>query len=714
MKRRRILLLFLGLLFIIISSSSVFALEACQCKAEFCRSTSAILNYGIFELYDSFMGTTTIDANWYPPGASLWGQQGNIYHHICSDICSFPTFVDKNGYRYTKGARKDNLCSSIDIWDYNELCREAIHGDGIVITDAECLVNNEQCDDGNIISGDGCSVTGQIESGYSCTGTPSVCTRIATCPDGTCSAGEKISSPYCPGDCDISETCGDGVCNSAYGETSLTCFSDCPKTCSLGSNDIIMKLSSPSNAHGALYTDTNYKYDICYSEIFGIYSGGNPHISRNNNKILNLSSTTDAHAEILVPGSYTNNVNYGNLTCSAKATCDEANGEKCVVTISGNTNAHLAACGSANPFATKICCKPYVCVPKINCSLTEEGGKQCGTFTDSCGTERNCDLELGGCQGSYSCVENICTNRVATLWSDIAGISYSSEKVNVVTGQTTVLMNLFNANLIPGAKAVFKVYNGTIEEANLVMTNDTVTITEANKNKINASWTILPENLVNKDLTKAFLFTVNGVQISENPIYLNLIVECTGLISCSGYEDSAKCERDLCNVGNKSVEETLDIVCGMDYGGYKYGCRCAWNSSSNKCGPNYNRIELSSPSAAFSSDWPGSCFFDENIETSCTSDEFMSYSWSGEWKWGKALSAEESIGLETTTRDSKIYYDPLNENDVKESEACTNSVGQKTVPCPSQLKLPFFNLLNMIISLILVAGVYSWMSVRKK
>ncbi|MFP3881615.1 MAG: myxococcus cysteine-rich repeat containing protein [Actinomycetota bacterium] len=43
-------------------------------------------------------------------------------------------------------------------------------GDGIID-------QGEECDDGNLADGDGCSSTGQIEPGWTCEGEPSVCTE---------------------------------------------------------------------------------------------------------------------------------------------------------------------------------------------------------------------------------------------------------------------------------------------------------------------------------------------------------------------------------------------------------------------------------------------------------------------------------------------------------------------------------------------------------
>ena len=47
------------------------------------------------------------------------------------------------------------------------------------------IINSpEQCDDGNNANGDGCSSGCLIESGYTCSGTPSVCGRLVAGPTG--------------------------------------------------------------------------------------------------------------------------------------------------------------------------------------------------------------------------------------------------------------------------------------------------------------------------------------------------------------------------------------------------------------------------------------------------------------------------------------------------------------------------------------------------
>ena len=89
----------------------------------------------------------------------------------------------------------------------------------------------EQCDDGNKTPGDGCSAICQIPAGWTCTGSPSVCTMAGVCGDGILGASEACDDKNmtggdgCSADCKTVETgyecrvpgrrcvpaCGDGM-----------------------------------------------------------------------------------------------------------------------------------------------------------------------------------------------------------------------------------------------------------------------------------------------------------------------------------------------------------------------------------------------------------------------------------------------------------------------------------------------------------------------
>ncbi len=90
-------------------------------------------------------------------------------------------------------------------------------GDGVI--DA-----GEQCDQGggNVSNGDGCSSTCQIEAGFTCSGTPSVCTMTAVCGDGVIAGTEQ---------CDDGNTAnGDGCSATCTVQTGFSCSGN-PSIC---------------------------------------------------------------------------------------------------------------------------------------------------------------------------------------------------------------------------------------------------------------------------------------------------------------------------------------------------------------------------------------------------------------------------------------------------------------------------------------------------
>lgn len=79
----------------------------------------------------------------------------------------------------------------------------------------------EGCDDQNGNNGDGCAVNCRVETGWSCVGSPSLCT--ATCGDGvvkgneTCDDGNLVDGDGCNSSC-LVEQCGDGIPQASLGE----------------------------------------------------------------------------------------------------------------------------------------------------------------------------------------------------------------------------------------------------------------------------------------------------------------------------------------------------------------------------------------------------------------------------------------------------------------------------------------------------------------
>ncbi|CAN5226422.1 hypothetical protein BH11MYX1_BH11MYX1_07060 [soil metagenome] len=106
----------------------------------------------------------------------------------CSSVCKIETA---------------NTCGNGTVEVGTEQCDDGntVGGDGCSATcQTEAPLNcgngaldaGETCDDGNTAANDGCSAACAIETGYTCTGTPSVCTMIAN-GNGTCAAPFTIA-----------------------------------------------------------------------------------------------------------------------------------------------------------------------------------------------------------------------------------------------------------------------------------------------------------------------------------------------------------------------------------------------------------------------------------------------------------------------------------------------------------------------------------------
>ncbi len=110
----------------------------------------------------------------------------------------------------------------------------------------------ETCDDGNINNGDGCNSTCNIEVGYNCTGSPSICSTV--CGDGVvtpgegCDDGNTTTGDGCNSICNIepgfnctgspsvcSSVCGDGIVAAGEGcdDGNLTAGDGCNAICSI-------------------------------------------------------------------------------------------------------------------------------------------------------------------------------------------------------------------------------------------------------------------------------------------------------------------------------------------------------------------------------------------------------------------------------------------------------------------------------------------------
>lgn len=622
----------------------------------------------------------------------------NIYF---STECNMPN-VNLDGYIYSQGIKIVEGMPGESPYTNYKICRTPVHGDGLIKCDAG-FDGCEVCDDKNIASGDGCSSTGQIENGYTCSydagQAKSVCTQISGCPDNICSAEEKKSNPFCSTDCSLTQTCGDNYCNLAYGETSTTCLSDCAKVCT--DSQRILRLSSATNSHGAIYSDTAYTYDICYSDIFTgeIYSGATPHTctANNANTILYLSANSNAHASTTPSIDYTIPICFGDLTCTPRTTCQT--GEQILLSLSGTTNAHISAGNDVN-YLTKICCSKTTttCTPLKTCSSQ---GFDCGLFTDDCGITQNC----GTCSLG-SCILNKCTLDKQAYWAETNSPLESISEKGVIPDTTKVLLNIANANVALDEAYSFKIYYNEINEVNLIKTISGTVTNIPEGNMLSTEWLISTSDITNKDLNKTFKFVANlgGIDTTGNDLKLNLLDECsfgtTPIIMCADYKDETKCNADLCEVADYNVNSNNpDVTCGQGY-----SCFCKWDTTDGKCKPG-NIKDPITPPVGFDDSWLGTCNYNEDINDDCT-DDFLEYKWAGIWNPGtEAVGNFEGDNNFILLTNGNYNYDPLTDN-IRESFRCASSSGEKTIPCPTSVKLPFFGFWNFIFAGLFIIGIY--------
>jgi len=133
-------------------------------------------------------------------------------------------------------------------------------------------------------------------------------------------------------------------------------------------DDIIMKLSAPTNAHvaEASYGGAGYADEICYDTIFGgSGSGDYTCASDGSNRVLSLSATFNAHASNdETDAAYPEDVCYEGLECvydsSGGNDCSNTNDGEIVVRMSALTNAHVSD-ASDTSYPVKVCCTsgPY-------------------------------------------------------------------------------------------------------------------------------------------------------------------------------------------------------------------------------------------------------------------------------------------------------------------------------------------------------------------
>ncbi len=144
------------------------------------------------------------------------------------------------------------------------------------------------------------------------------------------------------------------------GTCSVVPRAECNSTSSPQGN-IIMGLYSLSNSHAqnstyAISSSGNYSNVLCcWYPVSGTGSTGCAPGSVPTNKIVGLSSGTNAHAEVTGDTNYTDNVCYSGLSCVSTTSACSSSYPMNLFNLSQDSNSHVDSSSTAG-FGTHICC----------------------------------------------------------------------------------------------------------------------------------------------------------------------------------------------------------------------------------------------------------------------------------------------------------------------------------------------------------------------
>ncbi|MFH1366502.1 MAG: dockerin type I domain-containing protein [Patescibacteria group bacterium] len=142
-----------------------------------------------------------------------------------SDFSFFSQYMSSNDLRadFDGSGKVDDVDLNIFSANYNKpfTCGQSIL---IIPVCGDSKIEGEECDDGNVVDGDGCSSMCKAELGYTCAGTPSICS--STCGDTIMAVGAET--------CDEGANNSDTPCVAGIDQTCTYCTTSCVETTVFG------------------------------------------------------------------------------------------------------------------------------------------------------------------------------------------------------------------------------------------------------------------------------------------------------------------------------------------------------------------------------------------------------------------------------------------------------------------------------------------------
>jgi len=330
-----------------------------------------------------------------------------------------------------------------------------------------------------------------------------------------------------------------------------------------------MKLSGITNAHGEIWSQTNYAQYLCCD-----FTTANPHTCSGNNKILKLSGITNAHAEIATGTAYSTDVCFGDLNCeSATGSC--SGNDAIALRLSDNTNAHIAG-PLETAYSTLICCDFSSVGDGIISGLEE---------CDDGNTD-----DGDGCSSTGTIESNwVCSGEPSVCTPDCTFTSSNWEATEVING-TIVELNVYGTGNCDGQNIIFNI--GEVDIGNYYSSKDDLDTAKISVPQVSsqvlcsggictasASWIaewILDENnfLGNDDPEYVFKASLeispsvgidNSGQLKVLPGAGFVAICPTGTTLCSRNEIDYCYPGDICPIGEAPIDDD-DGVCEIGEG----------------------------------------------------------------------------------------------------------------------------------------------------
>jgi len=188
---------------------------------------------------------------------------------------------------------------------------------------------------------------------------------------------------------------------------------------------------------------------------------------------------------------------------------------------------------------------------------------------------------------------------------------------------------------------------------------------------------------------------LNGFSCSDfNSSFTGGELSCTNCIlnttNCIG-GDVGICGNDFVNLGEQ---------CEGDIGSFSCSSFNPFTGGELSC---TNCILDTSKCNSLAESWEdyltiGKCSYTEDTNDDCE-DGLLTYSWKSNWEWGEDNNFDNSGGDDYNLDEGMWHYDFKDSSGIRVSEKC--SEGIRILPCPIEVRLPFFGIYNMIMTFIL-------------